>query len=164
MNLPIGEVISRGVNLKEIDVIRLISGLVKKKFSGYIVATLEGVKGLEEGILIFKSGVLTAAFYEYSLFGITVFGDSALPHVFNSFAGEYLIGDIVSLSNQQADLVTAFHDKAKVEGVVSEKEISRLIPRVFSEKFSQSVLNKVVESKETKDDVFKKLGLSKLGA
>ena len=164
MNLPIGEVISRGVNLKEIDVKRLILGLFKKKFSGYLVATLEGIRGLEEGVLIFKSGDLTAAFYEYGLFGITVFGDSALPHVFNSFAAEYIISDIVSLSNQQADLITAFHDKAKVESVVSEKEISRLIPRVFSEKFAQSVLTKVVESNESKDDVFKKLGLSKLGA
>ncbi|HLC79322.1 MAG TPA: DUF2226 domain-containing protein [archaeon] len=163
MNLPVGEVISRGLNLREMDVKRLVEGFYDKGFSGYVVITLEGYDGLEEGVLIFKEGGMLAAMYEYDLHGFTVFGDQALPQVFNSFAAEYVVGDIVSLSNQQVDLVTAFNDKSKLLRVVNKSDIGRLIPKIYSAEFAKSVLREVVKKDESKSDLFKKLGLSGLG-
>lgn len=163
MNLPVGEVISRGLNLREMDVKRLIEGFYDKRFSGYLVSTSEGYDGIEEGVLIFKEGAMLSVLYEYDLHGITVFGDSALPHVFNSFVAEFVVGDIVSLSNQQVDLVTAFNDKSKLAKAVARNEVGRLIPRVYSVEYARNVLRELVKKDESKADIFKKLGLSGLG-
>ncbi|HZX34604.1 MAG TPA: DUF2226 domain-containing protein [archaeon] len=162
MNLPIGEVVSQGINLKEVDGRRLVETFYDKNFSGYLVSTIEGFDGLEEGILLFKEGALAAAFYEYDFYGITVFGDSAVPQVFNSFAAKHVVADVVSLSNQQVDLVTAFNEKGKVSKNFSKSDVSRLIPRAFSEEFARNTLSEVVKEKESKKDIFKKLGLGGL--
>ena len=63
MNLPIGEVVSQGINLKEVDGRRLVETFYDKNFSGYLVSTIEGFDGLEEGVLLFKGGSMAAAFY-----------------------------------------------------------------------------------------------------
>ncbi len=163
VNLPVGEVLSQGVDFNGVDARKLVESFYEKKFSGYLVMTLQGVKGVEEGILLFKEGSLVAAFYEYCLPGITVFGDASVPHVFNSFAGEFVAADIVSLSNQQVDLVTAFNDKSKLNKPVSKGDIPKMIPKVYSTKFAEGVLSQVDPGNSSKKDLFKKLGLSGLG-
>ena len=163
MNLPIGEMLSRGVNFKEVDGKKLVEGFFDKKFSGYLVVTLEGIDGIEEGIILFKEGRIVGAFYDYDLEGITVFGDTSIPHVFNSFAAEHVVADIVSLSNQQVDLVTAFNDKSKLEKPINRGQIRKLIPKVFSNQPAQSVLSEISSEKDSRKDIFKKLGLTGLG-
>jgi len=163
MNLPVGEVISKGVDFREVDAKRLVQSFYDKSFSGYLVVTLEGYDGLEEGMVLFKDGVMAGAYYEYDLHGITVFGDQSVPHVFNSFAAEFVVGDIVSLSNQQVDLVTAFNDKAKIEVPVNKDDVMKLTPKVYSSQFAEGILINVIEKKASKKDVFKKLGLTELG-
>lgn len=163
MNLPIGEVLSQGVNFKEVDGKKLVESFFDKKFSGYMVVTIEGVDGIEEGIILFKEGRMVGAFYDYDLEGITIFGDTSIPHVFNSFAAEHIVADIVSLSNQQVDLVTAFNDKAKLEKPISRGQIGKLIPKVFSNQLAQSVLTEISTEKDSKKDIFKKFGLTGLG-
>ncbi len=163
MNLPVGEVVSREMNLREMDAKRLLEGFFDKKFSGYLVNTLEGFDGIEEGVLIFRDGELIASLFEYELHGITIFGDAAIPHVFNSFAAVYVIADIISLSNQQVDLVTAFNDKSKLLKQISRNDVGRLIPKAYSGEYAKSVLTNIVKKEESKVDIFKKLGLSGLG-
>ena len=163
MNLPIGEVISRGINLRDIDSKRLVESFYDKAFSGYLINSVEGFDGMEEGVLLFKEGIIVASLYEYDFYGITVFGDSAVPQVFNSFAANFVVADVVSLTNQQVDLVTAFNDKSKVEVGVPKNSIVRLIPKKYSEEFAKKTLNEVVKKSESKKDVFKKLGLGGLG-
>lgn len=163
MNLPVGDIISQGLNLREIDVKKLIEGLYEKAFSGYLVATLYGFDGVEESVMIFKEGGFIAAIYEYELYGITVFGDSAVPHIFNSFAVEHIVADIVSLSNQQVDLITAFNDKAKLAKIVQKQDIAKMVPKGFSAELARSMLNELVKQEDDKSNVFKKLGLSGLG-
>ncbi|MAG18136.1 MAG: hypothetical protein CL944_01540 [Candidatus Diapherotrites archaeon] len=163
MNLPVGEVISQGVNFKEVDSKRLVQSLYEKNFSGYVIVAVEGYDGLEEGMLLFKQGKMVGAYHEYDLHGITVFGDDSITHVFNSFAAEYVVGDLVSLSNQQVDLVTAFNDKTKLEAPISKADIQKLIPKVYSSELAKNILSEVVQEKDNRKDVFKKLGLSGLG-
>ncbi|HIH10147.1 MAG TPA: hypothetical protein HA254_05785 [Candidatus Diapherotrites archaeon] len=163
MNLPVGEVISRGLNLREMDLRRLLEGFYDKGFSGYIVATIDGYDGVEEGVLIFKDGGMVAALYDYDQHGLTVMGDGAMPHVFNSFAAEYVVADIVSLTNQQVDLVTAFNDKSKLLKVVGKSDVGRMIPRIYSAELAKSTLKELVKKDESKSELFKKLGLTGLG-
>ncbi|MEK6958007.1 MAG: hypothetical protein AABW99_03450 [archaeon] len=163
MNLPVGEVISRGVNLKDVDAKRLIESFYDKKFSGYLVATLRGYDGLEEGVLLFKEGSLAASLFEYDFYGVTIFGDAAIPQVFNSFAATYVVADVVYLSNQQVDLVTAFNDKSRLTKEIKKSDVGRLIPNAYSADFAKQTLSQVVDKKESKKDIFKKLGLGGLG-
>ncbi|MCR4335466.1 MAG: hypothetical protein NUV57_02925 [archaeon] len=163
MNLPVGEIISQGVNFNEVDSKRLVQSLFEKNFSGYLIVAAEGYDGLEEGMLLFKQGSLVGAYCEYDLHGITIFGDDSIIHVFNSFAASFVIGDLVSLSNQQVDLVTAFNDKAKLDSPISKENISKLVPKVYSKELVESILSAVVHEKDNRKDVFKKLGLSGLG-
>ncbi len=163
LNLPVGEIISKGINLREIDVKKLIEGFYEKEFSGYLIVTLEGFDGLEEGVLLFKAGALNAAFYEYDLYGVTVFGDVAVSHFFNCLASPYLVGDIVSLSDQQVDLITAFNDKSRLGKTVAKNDFQRLIPKAYSAEFAKSVLSQYVRKEESKKDIFKKFGLTSLG-
>ncbi len=106
---------------------------------------------------------MIAAIYEYEFYGITVFGDSAIPHVFNSYAADFIIADIVTLSNQQVDLVTAFNDKAKLQKPIQKSDIAKLMPKSFSKEFARSVLAHIVNSTDDKSNIFKKLGLAGLG-
>jgi hypothetical protein len=163
MNLPVGDIIGRGINLKEVDIRKLIEGFYDKGFSGYLVASLYGFDSVEEGVLLFKDGLLIAAIYEYEFYGITIFGDVALPHIFNSFAADFIVADIVSLSNQQIDLVTAFNDKAKLNKVLQKGDVGRLMVKAFSKDLAKSVLSNLVSSAEDKAEIFKKLGLAGLG-
>lgn len=163
MNLPVGEIISKGVNLREIDVRKLIEGFYEKEFSGYLITALEGFDGIEEGVLLFKAGVLSAAFYEYGLHGVTVFGDLGVLHMFNSLAAPFIIGDIVSLSDQQVDLITAFNEKSKIARAVTKNDIQKLIPKAFSPEPAKGVLSQFVKKEESKKDIFKKFGLTALG-
>lgn len=163
LNLPVGEIISKGVNIREIDAKKLIEGFYEKEFSGYLIVTLEGFDGLEEGVLLFKAGVLHAVFYEYDLYGVTVFGDASVPHFFNCLAAPYLVGDIVSLSDQQVDLITAFNDKSRLAKTVGKNDLQRLIPKAYSTELAKSVLSQYVKKEESKKDIFKKFGLTTLG-
>ena len=163
VNLPVGEIISRGVNIREIDVKKLIEGFYEKEFSGYMITALEGFDGLEEGVLLFKAGSLNAAFYEYDLHGVTVFGDIAISHIFNSLAAPSSVADIVSLSDQQVDLITAFNEKSRLARKVAKNDIPRLMPKAYSADLAKSVLSQYVKKEESKKDIFKKFGLTSLG-
>ncbi|MEM4390875.1 MAG: hypothetical protein QXX06_03360, partial [Candidatus Diapherotrites archaeon] len=124
--------------------------------------TLNGVSGIEEGALIFKDGFIIASFYEYECNKITIFGKTSLEHVFNSFVAEYCIADIVGLSNQQVDLVTAFNDKAKLEVPLQKGDLGKMLPKIFSKELGLKVISSSSD-KSDKSDIYKKLGLSELG-
>ncbi|AJF60815.1 MAG: hypothetical protein J4224_01280 [Candidatus Diapherotrites archaeon] len=162
MNLPVGDIIKQGIKLKEFDS-RIIESFYDKEFSGYLVASIEGYAGIEEGALLFKKGLLIGAFYEYLNYGITVHGNQAVQQVFNSLAAEYGVIDVISLTNQQADLITAFNDKIKLTVNVGKKDVRKLSRSFYSNEFAEKVLSKVLEKHESRKNVFKKLGLTDLG-
>ena len=162
MNLPVGDIVSKDINMREIDNRKLIEGFYDKSFSGYLVFSLDGYDGIEEGVLLFKDGFLTAAFYEFDLHDITLFGDSAIPHVFNAIMAPGIVGDIVALTNQQVDLITAFNDKAKLKKPIGRKDFKWLIPKAYSSELSAGVLNQFTKKEEPKKDILRKFGLSGL--
>ena len=112
---------------------------------------------------MFKDGVLCAAFYEYSLYGMPVFGDLAAQHFFNAVSAQYAVADIVSLSNQQVDLVSAFNEKGKIMKSIGRNEFQRLIPKAYSLEFAKAALGQLIKKDESKKDIFKKFGLAGIG-
>lgn len=163
MNLPIGEITQQGVDSRKFDETKEINSLFDKLFSGYLVITIEGFGGVEEGIMIFKKGRIVGTIYEYMNYGITIFGESAIPQIFNSLAAEFGVIDVVSLTTDQVDLVIAFNDKIKLPIELGKRDVSKFFVKKFSPSYAAKVLSKVVEKQETTKTIFDKLGLSDLG-
>ena len=163
MNLPVGEVLQQGIAVKEIDTKALTLSLLDKRFSGYLVVTIDGFDGIEEGVVLFKEGFMAGAFYNYDNFNISVFGNSAMQQAMNALVAERGIIDIVALSNQQIDLVIAFHDKVKITVAIDKRQLEKIFPKVFTQEFAKKVLGGVVKEAESRKSVFKRLGLSELG-
>ncbi|MFH1240597.1 MAG: DUF2226 domain-containing protein [Candidatus Diapherotrites archaeon] len=160
MNLPVGNVLKEGVNLKDVKFSNIISTLMKEHFTGYIVLTVEGYSGIEEGLILFRKGIIIGSIFDYSKFQVTVYGGSALEQSFNSSNVHFGVFDICALSTQQVDLVTAFNEKIKLEITVTAKNLNKLIPNKYEVKYAKKVLADALKREETKFDVFRKLGLS----
>lgn len=163
MNLPIGEIIEENLVLSQIEVKGLLEALIEKEFTGYIANTIDGFAGIEEGILLFKKGNLIGSYYEYTNYDIVVYGSPAVNHTLNSLTAEKGIMDIISLSNQQADLVTAFNDRLKITIKFKKGELLGLVRRRYTTEHAEKTLSKVIEKHESRKSVLKRLGLSEIG-
>lgn len=159
MNLPVGELIEEGIELSSINPKQKLEELADKIFSGYIVTLIEGFDGLEEGVLIFKKGILIAAAHEYCKYGITVFGDVSLEQVTNAMRAKYGVSDLISLTVQQADLVTAFNDKLRLTRDYSKGDLAKIIPKKYSTSPAEKTLSQVLKKEESKHDLLKRFGL-----
>jgi hypothetical protein len=162
MRLPSGEVLRQAVNLKKIDFIQTLKDLSSKGFSGYVILLIEGFNGLEEGVLVFKNGEINASFYEYLKFGVTVFGDYALPQVFNASVADFGVMDVISLSGAQVDLITAFQEKSIVRKRIKIDELKKFAGKKFNNVYAKKILEKVLKKTEKSTDLFKKFGLTEL--
>ena len=163
MNLPLSDVIEQGKKTAEFDYKSRLNSCLGGDFSGYIVLTIDGFDGMEEGVLIFRKGYLSAGLYEFLNYGITMFGDSSLKHTFNAFLNDKGIVDVYGLTNQQVDLVTAFNDKIKLTRPVTKGDASKLFALKYSSELSKELLKEVLQKQESKDEVLKKFGLTSLG-
>lgn len=164
MNLPIGEVVEQGLDLYELAVKELLESFIDRGFSGYLVATIQGYSGMEEGLLLFKQGTMVGCFFEYLSNGQIIHGDYSLQQVFNALAAEQGVVDIIALSVQQVDLIIAFNDKLKVSAPLDKSKLSRYLVKQYSEKFAIQAMVSTDNEKVKSDskNVFKKLGLDVL--
>ncbi len=160
MKLPPGNAVEQGLQVKKTNFTEKTRSLMENEFSGYVALTIEGFEGMEEAILILKSGSLLAASYSYLNFDVTVYGDYALPQVVNAASAEHGIMDIVALSASQVDLITAFQEKSILRKVSSLKDLEKMTRKNFTDAYAGKVLEKVREKSPGKDDVLKKFGLS----
>lgn len=163
LNLPSGEIVEENLDLGGIDMEGLLKKLVDISFTGYIVNTVFGYAGVEEGALLFKRGELAGSFFEYTNFGVVVFGNEAVAQVFNSLVAPRGVVDIVALSGQQVDLVVAFNDRLKLTVGFKKSELLGLIRKQYVSSFAQRTLSSVISESESRKTVLKKFGLSELG-
>ncbi len=161
MNLPtgVGKMFSR--NVKAFDARRELEDLSANNFSGYVIESSLGAFGIEEAALFFRSGQAIGSVYEYYGFKLTLSGDEALPPVFNAFASDHGIVDVVELSNQQSDLVTAFNSKLKLSKPLTHGQFRAQVKDTFDATLVQKVA-KVQRPEEaaTKESLFKRFGLA----
>lgn len=129
-------------------------------FNGYIVITIEGYAGIEEGVFLFKAGNIIGALYEYTNFDIMVYGDFALQQAFNAAAADFAVFDLCELSKQQVDLIVAFNEKIQIQQAIQQKDAGRYFRQKYDSGFAQKTLHEVVKKEESRYDIFKKIGIT----
>jgi hypothetical protein len=161
MNLPTGVSRVAGKNVKSFEPKQALEELAQSNFSGYIAESLIGSFGLEEFALLFRNGQGMGVVYEYYGAHCTLNGDAALPHALNGFLAESGVLDIVELSPQQVDLVTAFNASLKLTKPIQKGQFKSLIKDRFDSGLSQAI-GTPVQSNEpaSKESLFKKFGLA----
>ena len=158
MDLPLGASLREGLKTGESDLHQIMTNMVRNEFSGYLICTIEGPTGIEQGALLFKKGNTVGAYYEFISQAVEVSGDSAVRLVLNSFAAKNGVIDINTLSIQQIDLITAFQEKILTSEGIDEKRLARLYPKQFDSGLASQYVKK--ESAEaSRFELFKRSGL-----
>jgi hypothetical protein len=85
----------------------------------------------------------------------------ALPHVMNGYLVENGVLDIMELSTQQVDLVTAFNAKLKLSKPLLKGMFKPLVKDRYDPVLSQVIINAQNPSQPvSKESLFKKFGLA----
>jgi hypothetical protein len=162
MNFPLGKIIVDSIKVNEFNWKQKLNEFDSQKFTGYIVVTLEGVEGIEEGVLSFLKGKAISCFYEFTKFELNFFGDSALPIFFNALNAEYGVGEIHETTSQQIELIVAFNESIKLKKDFSRNDLNKFFSNEFSVKYAKEALSKALTDLESRSDIFKRIGLSNL--
>ncbi len=132
MNFPVGEVISKAY--LPISLQTVAEELAKINFNGYIVQTVSA-SSVQEGLLFFREGSFNACIVECLSAEKTFKGDEAFTHFLNQTVGKGFF-QTIQLTRSQVDLVTAFDEKLLLSNKVNLKDLPKLIPDTFEDKFS----------------------------
>ena len=156
MEFPAGEKIEECLNVNKVSAEELFKSFKESEFSGYIVVTVYGYAGVEEGILLFRNGIIVGSLFTYDTSNQTIEGEEALLRTLNAFKAKYGVLDINSLSKQQVELTITFKDLMKVKEY-QLKDLVKMIPKTYSTQYFESGIK---ESKEkSRYEIMKKMGL-----
>jgi hypothetical protein len=149
MNFPVGRVVMKGELPSNIYL--TIQELVNSGFNGYIIQSIKSWC-VQEGVIFFRDGKVIASIVECSFVKKNLKGDEAFLEFLNQtlVKGYY---QIVELSRSQIDLIIAFDQKLLFSKEIVLKDVTKLIPNKFIERFSFD---------DTKKDVFGAYGLGAL--
>src|SRR3989344_7521386 len=86
LNFPVGDAVVHLAPLSQFDAERVFE-LQKQKFSGYLVATIEGASGVEEGLLFLLEGKVVACAYSLDAFDIISYAQTGLQLFFYTPGG-----------------------------------------------------------------------------
>ena len=161
MEFPAGEVLEESIKINEINIEQVLKELIEQKFSGYLVVTIYGYTGIEEGLILFRDGITIGSFYEYNQINTVIEGDNALLESLNALKAKYGIMDINALSKQQAELIVTFKDAIKTKER-SLQELKKMLPQKYSTDYSKKVLRETSETEKSRYEVMKALGLVEL--
>ena len=137
MNLPSGVAIKTAIDVATIDFGALIKELRDKTFNGYLAITVQGIGGIEEGIVVFDNGKIVASFYEYFKHNKQVMGDLAFQRIMNASAANRGVVDIFQLNNDQVQLILAFNEQAIC--LPTDSDVKKLKVDDFSPFFEEQV-------------------------
>jgi hypothetical protein len=149
MNFPVGEVIAKA-NLP-VNFETVFNELQRLNFNGYIIQTVRG-NCIEEGAIFFREGQLNACVIECLKAEKVFKGEEAFPYFLNQTRGKGFF-QTIQLTRSQVDLVIAFDEKMLLKNKIVLKELPKLIPDSFKEKF---------ELPESTENILEKYGLSVL--
>jgi len=148
MNFPVGTVLKKG-ELPN-DVMVIANDLESKKFNGYIVQSVKG-EVIEEGVLFFRDGKISACIVECTSLRKTFKGKEAVELFLNQTKGKGFF-QVVELVRSQVDLVEAF-DEILMLREIALKDLPKLIPNTYVTKFKGEV---------KKENFLERYGLSEL--
>jgi hypothetical protein len=132
MNFPVGMVIQKGA--VPFDVKIILQELQTKSFNGYIIQSIKSAS-IEEGILFIREGKPVASIVECLRVKQILKSMGALTQFLNQTKGKGFF-QVVELSRSQVDLVTAFDEKMMFGQEITLKDVTKLIPSTFAEKFA----------------------------
>lgn len=158
MDLPLGMPLQQNLKTANVDMLNTMLELMEKQFTGYIIVTINGFDGIEEGAILFKKGTIIGAGYEFMKYGTIIEGNKAFEIVLNAFKAKHGIIDIYSLTTQHMDLLTAFHEKMLMGLKIEPKNLKKIYPKEFSDKYAKEVIKQ--QKEVTKYDLFRKAGIA----
>lgn len=158
MDLPLGMPLQQNLKTANADMLNIMLELMGKQFTGYIIVTINGFDGIEEGAILFRKGAIIGAGYEFMKYGVTIEGNNAFEIVLNAFRAKHGIIDIYSLTTQHMDLLTAFHEKMLMSLQIEPKNLKKIYPKEFSDKYAKEVIKQ--QKEVTKYDLFRKAGIA----
>lgn len=159
MNFPQGTMRIAGKTPKQWDPKMELDALAQQNFSGYVIETLYNGQGIDECALIFRLGQGIGATYELHASNQSISGDASLALLGNALAVEAGMLDVVELSTQQVDLITAFNAKLKFSKPLLKGQFRSLV----KESFDSSLLPRASgdsTASDSKESLFKKFGLA----
>jgi hypothetical protein len=162
MNLPVGAAKETGLQLSQEGLSQTALALSREGFTGYLVLTIEGVKGVEEAVLFFKGFEIIGTIYEFSRYNKTIYGDEAFKLSLNAGAAEHGVMDVYSLTKQQLDLVLAFNNKILLRAPVGIRTLHSHKVKAFKSELSEKYLTGLIQKKHSKLEVLKRFGLGRL--
>lgn len=160
MNLPAGVSRIVGKNVKTFDAKKDLDDLSAAGFSGYVVESMFGENGVEESAILYRQGQGMGAVYEYYGLKQTLQGDDAVVHVMNGFLSNFGVLDMVDLSIQQVDLVTAFNPKIKLSKPILKGQFKPLVKDTFDATLSKKIGPAKEVELSSKESLFKRFGLA----
>ncbi|MCD6230158.1 MAG: DUF2226 domain-containing protein [Candidatus Diapherotrites archaeon] len=165
MNLPSGNLLLSLDVLDTMSFNALLSDLIKKNFFGYVVVTINGVDGLEEGSIVFENGSSVAASYEFIKHDKKVSGDASLELVFNAVAAQHGVIEVYELKKDQVQIILALNDDSfKLKKLLDEKVLEEQKASEFNKKLFARYIDagKTDRSKVSTKDILRKYGLSSM--
>ncbi len=162
MNIPIGEVVEQHKSFSEIQPFKRLEKLLDSDFNGYFVAAIEGISGLEEGLLLIKEKKIVGAVFVSLRINKQVYGPLALRLVFNLLNSKKGVFDLNKLSRQQIDLIIAFNDRITLEKPVEKQLLLKLGSGSYQGALVSKILELEFESSASKHNLLKKLGLGSI--
>ncbi|MDO8628084.1 MAG: DUF2226 domain-containing protein [Candidatus Diapherotrites archaeon] len=163
MNLPVGNPVEQGTELKNFHLVEKTQKLLQNSFTGYVVGTIDGFDGVEEAIIFMKKGEVIGALHEYSKHVIETYGDAAFKACLNCFGADKGIVDVYELTAQQIDLVIAFNEKFQVSSGIGREGLKAFKVSKYTSELAQEDLKGVSKDSESRYSLLKKLGLGKFG-
>ncbi len=162
MNIPVGEVVEEHKSFSEIAPFTKLENLLDSGFDGYFVAAIEGISGLEEGLLLIKENMIVGAVFVSLRINKHVYGPLALRLVFNLLNAKKGMFDLNKLSRQQIDLIIAFNDRITLVKPVEKQLLLKLQSGSYQGALVSKILELELESSASKHHLLKKLGLGSI--
>jgi hypothetical protein len=162
MNIPVGEVKLQRKPFSESSPFEAIVGLLKNGFDGYIVATIEGASGLEEGLLLLRGREIIGAVFEALRINKQLSGVESLRLVLNLLKAKKGVFDVNALSRQQIDLIIAFNEKLVLPKPLGESLLLKLEPSSYQPELVSKALEIELEAMDSRHGLLKKIGLGSI--
>jgi hypothetical protein len=163
MNIPVGVVEIQRKPFSESNPFEEVVSLLKTGFDGYFIATIEGVSGLEEGLLLIRGNQVVGAVFEALRINKQLFGAEALRLVFNLLQAKKGVFDVNRLTRQQIDLIVAFNEKLVLSTrPLDEAMMLKLKPSSYQPELVSETLQIELESIDSRHGLLKKIGLGSI--
>ncbi len=125
MNIPSGKLLIGAKKTNWENFINDILSFYDKGFIGYFVVTGMTDYSSEEGVFIFDEGKIVAAAYEILTNNHEIFGDAAIPLVFNLAAIKTGVYEVYELKKPQVQLLLSQNKDCVLSTPLSKKDIEK---------------------------------------